>query len=467
MIIKFIVNGKTFTTLCKTVKTSNSFRVEMTDIYGYRAIAIVDNIERTIKIISVNGTACSISQKFADYGKTEKGFKMNLMNFLICYIRHNMNSFWTLNDETILFHLSKAVEIERVTSSTSEQKDEETSSISEQKDETIIKKIKRDYKPDMTGYVSDVKFFNEKGEEINLTDEQKKKLTFVKTTKNCFWYEEHIYTLSDDEKSDEETSSLSSQIDEVSEIESRAISFTSSLSIYSEKGVAMKGFVDRIEVDLDFNTIQKFNHHFFIHDLGYIRYDEKKWSFSSDEINLTKEILHKLIELYDEGITPDKIWLKGKTFTPIEFIDFLYMKESYFILTHWHIYEKGFFHIYHGYASKKLLIDTNKSNVFNKWKIIAPISKSAFLEGVKWICGDPSPEEKCYTRAIALTPNGIIKLTATHSVMGYNYFDENGKIFSGSHFRRKALTDKEKLFADEHGELSSFCKIILSSKDRV
>ena len=286
----------------------------------------------------------------------------------------------------------------------------------------------------MTGYVAEVKYFNGNDEEIELTV---------------------------DEKSDEETSSSSEQT------ENNLISSATTLGVYSVKGVAVKGFVDRNEIDLNFNTIQQINHHFFAHDLGYIRYGERKWSFSSDEKNLTAEILHKLIELYDDDITPDKIWVKGKTFTPIEFIDFLYMKESYFILTHCHTYEKGFFHIYHGYASKKLLIDTNKSNIFNKWKYIAPITKWDFLEAIKWVCGDTSPDESHYTRAIALTSDGIIKLIATHSRIGYTFFDENGKIFSGAYFTRKAVTNKEKLFADENGEISSFCKIILSSKDRV
>lgn len=193
----------------------------------------------------------------------------------------------------------------------------------------------------------------------------------------------------------------------------------------------------------------------------------KNGSVSSDEETVARELLHKLVELYDENITPVKIWLKGKSFTPIEFIDFLYIKELYFILSGMCSYEKGFFHIYHGYATKKLLLDMNKSNIFNKWQSIAPISKSAFLEGVKWICGDTSPEKSHYTRAIALTPVGVVKLVALHTECGYNYFDENGKIFSGAYFTRKAVTDKEKLFADEKGELSTFCKIILSSKDRV
>lgn len=190
-------------------------------------------------------------------------------------------------------------------------------------------------------------------------------------------------------------------------------------------------------------------------------------TFSSDEKNLTAELLHKIVELYDENVTLDKIWLNGKSFTPIEFIEFLYTKEFYSISSGICSYEKGFFHIYHAYASKKLLLDMGKSEVFNKWQTIAPISKSAFLEGVKWICGDSSPEESHYTRAIALTPTGVIKLISTHSVTGYKYFDENGKNFSGAYFKRKAVTSKEKLFADENGEISSFCKIILSSKDRV
>lgn len=179
------------------------------------------------------------------------------------------------------------------------------------------------------------------------------------------------------------------------------------------------------------------------------------------------ETLHKLIDLYDDGITPDKIWLDGEEFTPIEFIDFLYMRDVHSIIAGDCSYEKGFFHIYHGYATKKFLIETNKSKVFNNWRNIAPISKSAFLEGVKWNCGDTSSEERPYTRAIALTPNGIVKLVAFHSESGYKYFDEKGKNFSGAYFTRKAITSKEKLFADGNGEISTFCKIILSSKDRV
>lgn len=252
-----------------------------------------------------------------------------------------------------------------------------------------------------------------------------------------------------------------------SELDERSISSATTLGIYSVKGYALKGFVDRNEVDLNFDTIQSFNSHFNSHHLGYIRYGEREWRFSSDEKNLTTELLHKLIELYDDGIIPDKIRLKGEIFTPIEFIEFLYMKEIYFILSGMCSYEKGFFHIYHGYATKKLLLDMNKSNIFNKWQSIVPISKSTFSEGVKWICGDTSSEESHYTRAIALTPTGLVKVIVTHSVTGYNYFDENGKIFSGAYFTRKAVTDKEKLFADENGKISMFCKIILSSKDRI
>lgn len=265
----------------------------------------------------------------------------------------------------------------------------------------------------------------------------------------------------------EETTSSDEVIEDTSSSDEKCISSATILTVFFEKGIAVKGYVDRLEVDLTFNTIQKFNSHFNSHDMGFIKYDDMKWSFSSDEETVTRELLHKLVELYDENVTPDKIWMKGKSFTPIEFIDFLYMKELYFILSGICSYEKGFFHIYHGYATKKLLLDMNKSNVFNKWQSIAPISKSAFLEGVKWICSDTSPEESHYTRALSLTPDGLIKLTATYSVTGYKYFDENGKIYSGTHFKRKALTDKERLFADENGNLSTFCKIILSSKDRV
>lgn len=372
MEIKFIINGKTFTTLCNTVKKSAIFRVELSDNYGNKAIAAVNNISHTITFISTNNTSCTISGKFTDYGKTEKGFKRNLVNFLIWKIRRAEEKFYLLDEENILSHLSKIV-----------------------------------------------------GEKAS------------------------------------ETSSSSD------EIEKNYIKSAATLGFYSEKGTAIKGYADRVEVDLTPYAIGKIIYHINIYDLGYIAYGEKKWTFSSDEKNLITEMVHKLIELYDEGITPDKIWLGGKAFTPIEFIDFLYMRDLRSIIAREYSYEKGFFHIYHGYATKKLLIETNKSNVFNKWRDIAPISKSAFLEGLKWICGDTSSEEGPYTRAIALTPHGIVKLVAVHSESGYNYFDEKGKIFSGAYFTRKAITNKEKLFADENGEISTFCKIILSSKDRL
>ena len=390
MEIKFIVNEKSYSTLCKTVKTADLFSVELSDNYGYTAYVVVDNVKHMVYLTNINGIDCHREQRFADYGKTEKGFKINLFNFFVRIIHHSEEEFHLISEENVLFHLYKNI----CGSSSSEQTDE-TSSSSEQTEEEV------------------------------------------------------------------------SSSDEVSEMEEKYISSATTLSIYSEKGVSIKGYADRIEVELNFNTICKFQRHIFAHDLAYIRYADKKWRFSSDEKNLTIELLHKLIELYDDGITPDEVWVNGKLFSPIEFIDFLYMKEKYFILTGLCSYEKGFFHVYHGYTTKKLLIDTNKSNVFNKWKYIAPISKADFLDSIKWICEDKSPDEKCYTKAIALTPNGIIKLTATHSVTGYNFFDENGKKFSGAYFKRKAVTDKEKLFADENGEISSFCKIILSSKDRV
>lgn len=377
MKIKFIVNEKSYSTLCKTVKNADLFSVEISDNYDYTAYVVVDNVKHMVYLTNINGVDCHREQRFADYGKTEKGFKINLLNFFIRIIRHSEDEFHLINDENVLFHLYKNI----CSSSSSEQTNEETSS-------------------------SD-------------------------------------------------------------EIEKTLINSATSLCVYSEKGISVKGFADRIEVDLNFNTIPFFNDFVFSHDLGYIKYGEKKWTFSGDVEILPVEILHKLIELYDDGFIPDKIWLNGKTFTPINFIDFLYMKESYFILTGLCSYEKGFFHIYHGYASKKLLIDINKSNVFNKWQCIAPISKSAFSEGVKWICGDTSPEESHYTRAIALTPDGIVKLTALHSECGYKYFDGKGKNFSGAYFKRKAITNEQKLYADENGNLTSFCKIILSSKDRV
>lgn len=271
---------------------------------------------------------------------------------------------------------------------------------------------------------------------------------------------EELYKNCEISSSDEASSSSD-------EIEKKFIDSATTLGFYSEKGIAIKGVADRKEIDLDSYAIRKIIHRINDYNLGVITYGEKKWTYTSDEETLNTEILHTLIDLYDKGITPDKIWMDGKTFTPLEFIDFIYMKKAYFIFIHWHTYEKGFFHIYHGYASKMLLIDGNKSNIFNKWNKIAPISKSAFLEGVRWICGDTSPEESHYTRAIALTPDGVVKLVAIHTESGYKYFDEKGKNFSGAHFKRKAITEKEKSFADEKGEISSFCKIILSSKDKI
>lgn len=180
-----------------------------------------------------------------------------------------------------------------------------------------------------------------------------------------------------------------------------------------------------------------------------------------------KEILSALISLYENNIIPDYVEMDGVKLTPLGYIDLLFENDINSIIKGRSTYEKGFFHIYHGYASKKLLIETNKSNVFNKWSNLVPISKSTFLEGIKWICGDTSAEEYRYTRGVALTPDGIIKITATHTNIGYTFFDESGMTFSGAYFKRKAVTKREKLFADENGDLTSFCKIILTSKDRI
>lgn len=370
MEIKFIVNEKSYSTLCKTVKSADLFSVEVSDNHGYNAYVVVNRNKHMIYLTNINNMVCHREQHFPECVKTEKIFKIFLKNFFVDIIRDLDNDFFPIEDENVLFHLYKVFS----------------------------------------------KYFESRHS---------------------------------------------------SEMEEKHISSASSLSVYSEKGVTTKGFADRIEVELNFKSIPMFNDFIFSHDLGYIRYADKKWTFSADEKLLNCEILHKLIELYDNGITPDKIWLKGRTFTPIEFLDFLYMKELYNIFNHFCTFERGFYHIYHGYVYKRLLIDTNKSNIFNKWQYIAPISKSTFSEGVKWICDDPSSDEERYTKAIALTPGGIIKITAVHSATGYKYFDENGKNFSGAYFKRKAVTEKEKLFADEKGELSFFCKIILSSKDRI
>lgn len=181
-----------------------------------------------------------------------------------------------------------------------------------------------------------------------------------------------------------------------------------------------------------------------------------------------KEILSALISLYENNILPDYVEMDGVKLTPLGYIDLLFENDINSIIKGRTTYEKGFFHIYHGYASKRLLLEKVKSKVFKDWKsVVSSLSHYEFLDGLKWVCTDNSSEERPYTRAIALTPHGIVKLVAIHSETGYNYFDEKGKNFSGTYFTRKAITAKEKLFADENGDLTSFCKIILTSKDRI
>lgn len=324
MEIKFIVNGKNFTTLCKTVKSVNTFTAELSDIYGNEATVTVDRITGVIYVNKINNVECHISGKFADCGSTEKGFKRNVVNFLIRFVRSKERDFYLLDEENVLFHLSNVV-------------------------------------GEMASEASDTEEIEEK----------------------------------------EETHIIANPCD----------------------------------------------YHIFTTD--------------------AKEILSALISLYENNITPDAIEMHGFRFSPIDYIDSLFEKDYYNIIEHKSTYERGFFHIYHGYATKRLLIEANKSNVFNKWTKIAPIPKRAFLEGVKWICGDTSPEEGHYTRAIALTSKGVKKLFAFKTNFGYKYRDITGQIFIGDDFIRKPLSEKEKLFADENGNISMFCKIILSSKDRV
>lgn len=82
MEIKFIVNGKSFSTLCKTVKTATKFNIECTDIFGYNAIFSVDTSRNVIHFESVNGKKGTGSAGIPDYVKTEKTYKTFLMNFI-------------------------------------------------------------------------------------------------------------------------------------------------------------------------------------------------------------------------------------------------------------------------------------------------------------------------------------------------------------------------------------------------
>lgn len=110
MNIKFIVNGKSFSTLCKTVKTATKFNIECTDIFGYKAIFSVDTSHNTIRFESVNGKKGTGTSGIPDYVKTEKSYKTFLMNFIkkICIVITGRENYM-LTSANLLSYLCEVV----------------------------------------------------------------------------------------------------------------------------------------------------------------------------------------------------------------------------------------------------------------------------------------------------------------------------------------------------------------------
>ncbi len=145
MEIKFIVNGKSYSTLCKAVKSADVFSVEVSDTHGYNAFVVVDNPTHMMFLTNINGIDCHREQTFVDYGKTEKGFKAFLMLFFSRVIHDLEDDYHLIYEENVLFHLYKGFNEYEETSSSSEEtssSSEETTSSTDEIEKTLINSAK-------------------------------------------------------------------------------------------------------------------------------------------------------------------------------------------------------------------------------------------------------------------------------------------------------------------------------------
>lgn len=119
------------------------------------------------------------------------------------------------------------------------------------------------------------------------------------------------------------------------------------------------------------------------------------------------------------------------------------------------------------FESKKKIVLSGNSKIFKNWSAHSSITKEDFLDALEWVCNDPLNEKNKTTRAIGLTPSGVIKLSRVYDRFGYPYLLKDGKSWIGEYFKREPLTEHEKNFCLEDNLLTELHKISISCYDRV
>ena len=130
----------------------------------------------------------------------------------------------------------------------------------------------------------------------------------------------------------------------------------------------------------------------------------------------------------------------------------------------------------HFFETKKKIVLTGESCIFNNWKEHSTITREEFLEAIEWVCSDPLKEDGRMTREIGLTPTGIIKLHRCYGLDGICTFYcdwkfQNGKsyrkLWNGEFFERPCKNEKERLYSLNGKTVREHHKICLSCRDRV
>lgn len=116
----------------------------------------------------------------------------------------------------------------------------------------------------------------------------------------------------------------------------------------------------------------------------------------------------------------------------------------------------------------KKIIDFGRSEVFENWKTLAPITKDDFLDALRWLCEDPQDggvAKDKMTREIGLTPDGIVKLSRSYGACGIcAFYDQDGKLWGGRTFR---IPCDDPRYADEDGKIDVNLHLSLSCRDRI
>ena len=117
-----------------------------------------------------------------------------------------------------------------------------------------------------------------------------------------------------------------------------------------------------------------------------------------------------------------------------------------------------------GYYEKAQLVKEGKSRIFAVWQsIMLSISRDEFISNLKWVCEDEQKDKA--SRGMALTPDGIAKLTYDHSgSVCKAHMTETKEEWKGARFRIPCFDDR---YADFDGTILQRFKLDLSSKDNV